>query len=390
MVTDAKPAPPRDVVRAETVGSLLRPQALRELFPKVYAGHKTLSPRLLDAQGRERLAELERIADDAVRDVVRRQEALGLDVITDGEMRRAMFTHSLVDAIAGFEDSDVEFAFHNDQGEEMVPPGGPLVGAQRIRKVANPAADEVRFVRALTDRPLKVTFPAPSYWFCEPVDLSQGAYASQDEFVADVVAIQRELIAEAIDAGARYVQLDWPPYVMMVDPRWMHAFPHADGETPQTLMDKFIATDNAVLEGIPGDVTTAMHICRGNYRSMWMTEGSLEPVAERLFNELRHDRFLVEWEDPDRDGDFGALRHVPAGGPIVVMGVVSSKTAEVETADAIERRLEEAARYLDIGQLALSPQCGFASTWEGNELAEQIQWRKLERLVEVADRVWPR
>ncbi|UGS37295.1 5-methyltetrahydropteroyltriglutamate--homocysteine methyltransferase [Capillimicrobium parvum] len=380
----------RTVPRAETVGSLLRPPALRAMFPQVYAGHKTPSPRLLDAAGLERLAELERRADTAVADVVRRQIDIGLDVITDGEMRRASFTHSLVDALGGFEDSDVEFAFTNEQGEEMVPPSGPLVGAQRVSKVANPALDEARFVRTLTDHPLKVTFPAPSYWYCEPVDLAKGAYSSQREFVEEVVAIQRELLAEVVAAGVRHVQMDWPAYVMAIDPKWRDHLPGTEGLALGELMDELIAVDNAVIADLPADVTTALHVCRGNYRSMWMTEGSLEPIAEQLFGDLRYDRLLVEWDDTAREGDFDTLRHVPAGGPIVVMGVVSSKSTTVESADDVQRRLEEAARYVPVEQLAISPQCGFASTWEGNELAEESQWRKLEVVVEVADRVWGR
>ena len=162
------------------------------------------------------------------------------------------------------------------------------------------------------------------------------------------------------------------------------------GETKESVVSKAIAADNAVLEGIPDHVTKAMHICRGNHRSRWMTEGSLEPVAERLFNELQYDRFLVEWDDVEREGDYSALRHVPKGGPQVVMGLVSTKTPEVESADDVQRRLEEAAKYLDMEQLGLSPQCGFASTWEGNELAEESQWQKLEVVAEVADRVWGR
>ena len=381
---------PRKPARAEHVGSLLRPDALREMFPKVYEGHKTPSPRLLDAAGLERLAELERLADEAIADAVRRQIDLGLDVITDGEMRRAMFTHSLVDALGGFEDSPVEFSFTNEEGEELIPPSGPYVGAQRVEKVDNPAAREAAFVRSLTEYPFKVTFPAPSYWFCEAVDTSKGAYASQQEFVEQVVQIQRELLSEVIALGCRHVQMDWPAYVMAIDPAWRSALPGTQHDTLEQLIARLIAVDNAVLEGIPEEVTKALHICRGNYRSMWMTEGSLEPIAEQLFNGLGYDRLLVEWDDTAREGDYSPLRFVPRRGPIIVMGLVSTKTATVESADDILRRIEEAAGYVDLDQLGISPQCGFASTWEGNELAAEIQWQKLERVVEVADRVWGR
>ena len=382
----------RAVPRAETVGSLLRPPALRAMFPEVYAGLKTPSPRLLDESGRGRLAELERLADAAVADVVERQLDIGLDVITDGEMRRASFTHSLVDALGGFEDSTVEFAFTNADGEQLAPPSGPLVGATRVSKVANPALREAQYVRSLTDHPLKVTFPAPSYWFCEPVDLSRGVYSNQAEFVQDVVAIQRELLAEVIAAGVRHVQMDWPSYVMAIDPRWRDHLAYPERSLPD-LMDELIAADNAVLEGLPDDVTTALHVCRGNFRSMWMTEGSLEPIAEQMFDQLRYDRLLLEWEDPAREGDYTPLRHArprSVGGPIIVMGIVSSKDTQVETADQLERKLAQITPHVPVEQLAISPQCGFASTWEGNELAEETQWRKLDEMVQLADRVWGR
>jgi 5-methyltetrahydropteroyltriglutamate--homocysteine methyltransferase len=382
---------PRPVPRAESVGSLLRPPALRAKFPEVYEGHKTLSPTVLDDEGRRRLEELEELADEAVADAVRRQIDIGLDVITDGEMRRGMFTHSIVDALDGFDDSPVEFAFTNDRGEEMVPPSGPLVGRARLSKVANPALREFEFVQTIApDYPMKVTFPAPSYWYCEPIDLEQGAYESQDEFVDHMIEIQRELIAEVIDAGISHVQMDWPAYVMAIDPNWRDSLHGFEGQPLDVVMEKLIAVDNAVISQVPDGITTALHVCRGNYRSLWMTEGSLEPIAEQMFDGLRYDRLLIEWEDTSREGDYGALRHLPADGPVVVMGVVSSKDTDVESVDEIERRIGQAAELVDVDQLALSPQCGFASTWEGNELAESSQWGKLENIVEAADRIWGR
>jgi 5-methyltetrahydropteroyltriglutamate--homocysteine methyltransferase len=249
---------------------------------------------------------------------------------------------------------------------------------------------EVQYLTALVDYPFKVTFPAPSYWYCEAVDVATGAYESQQDFIDQVVEIQRELLAEVIEAGARHVQMDWPAYVMAIDPAWRSAMPGTEGDSLEDLIDRLIQVDNAVIQSIPDEVTTALHICRGNYRSMWMTEGSLEPVAEQLFNGLKYDRLLIEWDDVAREGDYSPLRFVPNDGPVVVMGVVSTKTTTVESPDEMVRRIEEAAAYIDVDKLAISPQCGFASTWEGNELAEQIQWEKLACVVEVADRVWGR
>ena len=380
----------RRVPRAETVGSLLRPPELRNQFAQVYHDLRTPSPRLLTDAQRGSWEELERVADAAVTDAVQRQIDLGLDVITDGEMRRASFTHSLVDALAGFEDSDVEFAFTNAEGETMVPPSGPLVGHERVRKVDNPAAREARYLRSLTDYPIKVTFPAASYWYCEPVDLDQGVCTSQAEFVSDIVKSQRELIGEVISAGARHIQMDWPSYVMAIDSKWREHLPGTSGRSLPDLMEELIAVDNAVIERLPDNVTVAMHICRGNYRSMWMTEGSLEPIGEQLFHTLNYDRLLLECDDPARTGGFETLRRLPEAGPVVVLGVVSTKTADVEEPGEVRARVEAAARYAPIDRLALSPQCGFAATWEGNDLPEENQWKKIGVIVQVADELWGR
>jgi 5-methyltetrahydropteroyltriglutamate--homocysteine methyltransferase len=377
----------RTVIRAESVGSLLRPPALRERFQEVYGGRLTPGHSLLSEDERDRLAELNAQADEAIAGAVRRQLDIGLDVITDGEMRRPMFTHSVVDALAGYEDNPHEIGYANDGLEAAAPHTDPLVGAERLRKVGNPALAEVAHLRTLTDAPFKVTFPAGSYWYYEPIRAG-GVYADQDEFVEHVIGLQREIIAEVIAAGARHVQLDWPLYPALCDSARVAEHAAQLGETVDSLLTKALAADRAVLEGIPEGVTKAMHICRGNYRSRWLMQGSLEPIAERLFNELPYDRFLVEWDDVQREGGYEPLRFVPAGGPVVAIGLISTKSREVEDPDEVQRRLEEAARHIDVEQLALSPQCGFASTWEGNEITEDIQWRKLEVVAEVADRVW--
>lgn len=383
-------ASPRRVARAEMVGSLLRPPELRELFEKVYAGRLTPGYSLLDEERLKQLEELAALADEAIRDAVARQISVGLDVITDGEMRRPMFTHSVVDALAGYEDNPHEIGYTSEGMDAQAPPTDPLMGAERLRKIDNPALRETRFLQQLTDRPYKLTFPAGSYWYYEPAMLRPGVYESQDELVEHVIELEREIIAEVVAAGARHIQFDWPLYPALVDGSRAQEHAARLGETVDSLLDKALAADAAVLEGIPSDVTKALHICRGNYRSRWLMQGSLEPIAERLFNELPHDRFLVEWEDTRREGDYGALRFVPTGGPVVVMGIVSTKSPEIESPDEMVRRLSEAAQHLDLEQLAISPQCGFASTWEGNEIAEEIQWRKLEVVAEVADRVWGR
>jgi 5-methyltetrahydropteroyltriglutamate--homocysteine methyltransferase len=296
----------------------------------------------------------------------------------------------VVDALAGYQDNPHEIGYSDEGKDAQAPPTDPLVGSERLRKIGNPAVREAQFLQQLTDWPYKLTFPAGSYWYYEPAILRSGVYETQDEFVEHVIELQREIIAEVVAAGARYIQLDWPLYPALVDGSRAEAHAAALGETVDSLLDKALKADAAVIDAIPAGVTTALHLCRGNYRSRWLMQGSLEPVAERLFNELPFDRFLVEWEDTRREGDYAPLRFVPRGGPVVAMGIVSTKSPAIESPDEMVRRLEEAAKHLDVSQLAIAPQCGFASTWEGNEIAEEIQWRKLEVVAEVADRVWGR
>ncbi|MCI0632829.1 MAG: hypothetical protein L0206_02775 [Actinobacteria bacterium] len=209
------------------------------------------------------------------------------------------------------------------------------------------------------------------------------------EFAEAAIRIERELVAEAIEAGATQLQFDFPLYPYLVDPVWTERF-RAKGHSINALIDAAILADAAVLEGIPDDVSVALHICRGNYRSSWMCEGSLAPVADRVFGELPYDAFLVEWDDLGRDGGFEPVRHL-RDGSIMVMGIVSTKTPALEDADELVRRMEEAAGYVGgMGRLAISPQCGFASVMVGNEIDEDTQWRKLDLVATVADRLWGR
>jgi methionine synthase II (cobalamin-independent) len=296
-----------------------------------------------------------------------------------------MFLNSFYDAVSGVATDRSAVEFRNDRGETVVLMVPSIEG--RLERVDSPAAREAAFLARLTDHPFKVTFPAASI-FVHPFGVAAGAYASDEEFVADAIEIERELIADAIEAGCRYVQLDFPLYPYLVDPDWSARF-EAAGHRLLDLLDEAIAADQAVLEGLPDDVTKALHVCRGNYRSRWICEGSFEPVAERLFGELAYDAFLVEWEDVGRDGGYAPLRFAPRG-RIVAMGLVSSKRPELESEDDLLRRLDEASRHLPLDQLALSTQCGFASVIAGNEIDEDTQWEKLELVARVADRAWPR
>jgi methionine synthase II (cobalamin-independent) len=376
---------PRSPARAEVVGSLLRPPPLKAAVEAFYEpGH---SAALAEERARHRTA-LTELENQAIRAAVRRQIDIGLDVVTDGEFRRWMFMNSFYDAVSGVR-SGKTVRFRNDRREDVELNVHEIV--DRLRVVGSPAAGEAAFMtRAAGGHPFKVTFPAASI-FTHPLTTVAGpdgsGYGSLEEFVQHAIEIERQLVADAIAAGARYVQFDFPLYPYLVDPMWIDRF-RAAGHDIGTLVDRAIAADAAVLEGMPPDVTVGLHICRGNYRSSWMCEGSLEPVAERVFGGLPYDRFLVEWDDLGRDGGLEPIRFLRPGSAMV-MGLVSTKTPQLEDQDDLLRRMEEAAGYVDgMERLAISPQCGFASVMVGNEIDEDVQWRKLDLVSDVADRLW--
>ena len=377
----------RTPARAEVVGSLLRPPALRAAVDAFYEpGHSAM---LADERAKDRSG-LERLENEAIDRAVRRQIDLGLDVVTDGEFRRWMFMNSFYDAVAGIRTDNVVH-FRNDRGEDV--PLAVHEVVERLRVVGSPAAREAAYLHDVTDGvPFKVTFPAASIFghpFTWKMGITDVGYDSLEEFVEHAIEIERGLVAGAIAAGARYVQFDFPLYPYLVDPAWIGRFAERGHSVP-ALVEAAVAADTAVLEGIPDDVTTALHICRGNYRSSWMCEGSLEPVAERVFGELPYDAFLVEWDDLGRDGGYEPARFLRQGSTMV-MGIVSTKTPVLEDEDDLLRRMEEAAKIVGgVDRLAISPQCGFASVLVGNEIDEDTQWRKLELVGAVADRLWSR
>ena len=379
-----RPMSGRTPARAEVVGSLLRPPSLRRAVEAFYAdGHSAV---LADERGKDRTG-LRALEDQAIRDVVRRQVELRVDVVTDGEFRRWMFLNSFYDAVEGFRTDNVVH-FRNAAGEDVPLRVHEIV--ERLRAVDSPAAREAAFMSSVADGyAFKVTFPAPSL-FGHPFSYKPGVtsgYASLEEFVAHAIQIERGLVADAIKAGARYVQFDFPLYPYLVDPAWVERF-EAQGHRVADLVEAAIAADTAVLEGIPDGVTVALHICRGNYRSSWMCEGSLEPVAEQVFEELPYDAFLVEWDDLGRDGGFEPVRFLRQGSTMV-MGIVSTKTPVLEDEDDLVRKMEQAATLAGgMDRLAISPQCGFASVMVGNETHQDAQWRKLELVGRVADRLW--
>jgi 5-methyltetrahydropteroyltriglutamate--homocysteine methyltransferase len=376
----------RRPARAEVVGSLLRPDELRRAVEAFYApGHSAL---LAEERARDRTS-LTELEDQAIREAVRRQVECGLDVVTDGEFRRWMFLNSFYDAVEGFRTDNV-VTFYDDQGRPAELSVHEIV--DRLRPVDSPAAREAAFMASVTRHPFKVTFPAASI-FGHPFTFKRGitdrGYPDLEAFVAHAIEIERALVAEAVAAGAGYIQFDFPLYPYLVDPAWVARF-REQGHDPNALLEAALAADTAVLEGIPGHVTTALHICRGNYRSSWMCEGSLEPVAEPVFGGLPYDSFLVEWDDLGRDGGFEPIRFLRPGS-LMVMGLVSSKVRELESPDELMRQLDQAAGIAGgLDRLALSPQCGFASVMVGNDTDTAAQWRKLELVGTVADRLWRR
>jgi 5-methyltetrahydropteroyltriglutamate--homocysteine methyltransferase len=367
------------------VGSLLRPVRLKAAVEAFYEGGH--SAMLAEERAKDRSA-LRALEDEAIVAAVRQQIDAGLDVVTDGEFRRWMFLNSFYDAVEGFRTDNVVH-FRNARGEDVPLAVHEIVA--RLQPVDSPAAREAGFLAKTTSGyPFKVTFPAASLFghpFTYKVGVTDRGYRSLDEFVAHAIDIERRLVADAIAAGATYVQFDFPLYPYLVDRTWRQRF-EAHGHRVDDLLEKALAADAAVLEGIADEVTVAMHICRGNYRSSWMCEGSLEPVADRVFGGLPYDAFLVEWDDLGRDGGFGPVRFLRKGS-VMVMGLVSTKTAALEEEDDLVRQLDQAAELTGgLEPLALSPQCGFASVMVGNEIDEAVQWRKLELVGRVAERVW--
>jgi methionine synthase II (cobalamin-independent) len=376
---------PRHPARAEVVGSLLRPPALRSAVEGFYApGHSAV----LDEERTQDRAVLTALEDGAIRDAVERQIACGLDVVSDGEFRRWMFLNSFYDAVEGFRTDNV-VTFRNDDGRAVELAVHEIV--DRLRPVDSPAAREAAFMAATTGHPFKITFPAASI-FGHPFSYKRGVtdrgYADLAEFVEHAIEIERALVADAVAAGADYIQFDFPLYPYLVDPAWAARF-REHGHDPAALLEAAIAADTAVLAGLPGHVTTALHICRGNYRSSWMCEGSLEPVAEAVFGGLPYDAFLVEWDDLGRDGGFDPIRFLRQGS-VMVMGLISSKVPDLESEDDLLRQMERAAAVAGgMDRLAVSPQCGFASVMVGNDTDADAQWRKLELVGRIADRLWP-
>ena len=373
--------------RTDVVGSLLRPQYLKDARQKLDEGTFPAD-------------EFQKLEDRAVRDAVALQESVGLDVLTDGEMRRLNFQESFGAAVEGF-DAGASKLHTYERRVEGAAPGQrweiPDIGSHgtavshrrpvvsRIKLVRNIPLEEYKAVAAVAKTPAKVTLIGPDR-ISQRFDYEKSAaiYKGMDDFVADVVAIEREIVKGLVDAGCRYVQIDAPGFTAYVDEPSMKQM-RDRGEDPMANFARSLKAETDVVKGFPG-VTFGIHLCRGNQRSMWHREGTYDAIAERLFNELPHDRFLLEYDTP-RAGSFAPLRFVPKG-KIIVLGLITTKAPELEKVDDLRKRIDEAAKYIPLDQLALSPQCGFASDVVGNLVTGDDQKRKLEVMVETARKVW--
>jgi len=374
---EAKPMAGQPPFRADQVGSLLRPKRL-------------LEARARHARGEATADELRAVEDESIAEAVRRQEDVGLQGITDGEFRRTFFHVDFLERLDGVTVVEGGFSatFRRDDGTEVGfrPPTMRVTG--RLRHRASIQGPDFDFLKRTTRRTPKVCIPSPSmlHFRGGRAAISAELYPDLEGFYADLAAAYRAEIADLAGRGCRYLQLDDTNLAYLCDPK-IRESTRARGDDPDELPRTYCRLINEAVRERPAGMAVCIHLCRGNFRSAWVAQGGYEPVAEILFNELGIDGFFLEYDD-ERSGDFAPLRFVPKG-KIVVLGLVTSKRPELESADALKRRIEEAARFVPLEQLALSPQCGFSSTVHGNELAEDDQWRKLARIAEVANQVWP-
>ena len=360
--------------RADHVGSFLRPRQLLEARDR----HK---------RGEITRAELRAVEDDAIRDVVRFQEGLGLQGITDGEFRRTYFHIDFLEQLDGVTTSGgLTIHFHSAKGEvDFAPP--VLRVTDKVRHARPIMVDDYTFLKSLVKRTPKLTIPSPTmlHFRGGRGAVSREAYPDMEEFFADVASAYREEIRALGEAGCTYLQLDDTNLAYLCDPH-LREGARARGDDPDELPRRYAGLINAAIADRPAGMTICTHLCRGNFKSAWVAEGGYEPVAEVLFNELKVDGYFLEYDDA-RSGGFGPLRFVPKG-KTVVLGLVTTKVGDLESKDLIKHRIDEATRYVPLEQLCLSPQCGFSSTVHGNEIAQESQARKLGLIVETASEVW--
>lgn len=374
--------------RAEHIGSFLRPAEL-------------LEARRTPVFDPERLRELE---DKHIQRVLTRQQETGFEIFTDGELRRRNFMSDFTDAVEGFDLAD---ATSRSWLSELEPGKGANkerksgqadeadvsrvtgVVTAKLRQVRRLTGHELGFLKKHSPGRIKITLPSATQF--PAISFKRGVtdrvYRDYSALLWDIVEIMKSDMMQLVDEGVNYIQIDAPRYSYYIDPKWREWIRKEMQIEPNDLLDESIRADNACLDAVrrPG-VTLALHLCRGNNRSHWYAEGGYDAIADKLFGGIHVDRFLLEYDD-DRSGTFAPLRFVPSG-KSVVLGLISSKRPQLENGDAVIRRIQQAATYVPLENLALSPQCGFASTMEGNLLTEEEQWAKMRLVVETAQRVW--
>jgi len=360
--------------RADHVGSFLRPAALLDARERHHNG-------AIDR------AQLRAVEDAAIRDIVRFQEDLGLQGITDGEFRRTYFHIDFLEQLAGVETKGgIAVSFHSKAGNvDFAPP--VMKVAAPVRHVKPIQVDDFKFLQSVTRKMPKVTIPSPTmlHFRGGREAISRDAYPDLELFFADVAAAYRAEINALADAGCRYLQLDDTNLAYLCDEK-MREGARQRGDDPNELPRRYARLINAAISGRPAGMTICVHLCRGNFKSAWVAEGGYEPVAEVLFNELQVDGYFLEYDDA-RSGDFAPLRFVPKG-KVVVLGLVTTKLDTLESKDALKHKIDEAAKRVPLDQLCLSPQCGFSSTVHGNEIAREAQAAKVRLVVETAREVW--
>jgi 5-methyltetrahydropteroyltriglutamate--homocysteine methyltransferase len=362
-------APP---FRADHVGSLLRPAGLKEARARLERGE-------ISAE------ELRSAEDIAIEDVIARQAEVGLRSATDGELRRAMWHFDFLERLDGVESFRADHGIAFKGGIETQAKGLRVTG--KVGFSSHPMLEHFRFLRDHTNAMPKMTIPSPSvlHFRGGRRAVSPNVYPEMEEFYYDLGLAYRDAIRAFAEEGCRYLQLDEVNLAYLCDPE-QRQFLCDRGDDPDGLPAIYADMINRAIAGRPPDMTVTMHLCRGNFRSSWIAQGGYEPVAELLFNQIGVDGYFMEF-DTERAGGFEPLRFVPSN-KLVVLGLVTSKSGVLEERSYLERRITDAARYVDPTQLCLSPQCGFASTEEGNALSQEQQWAKLSRIVEVARTVW--
>jgi 5-methyltetrahydropteroyltriglutamate--homocysteine methyltransferase len=362
----------RPPFRADHVGSLLRPPALRQAFKQHQNG----------ALGDEAF---EKIQNDCIRDVLKLQESAGLEIVTDGEFRRGSYWSRFVERTEGFEIKSAVYTFRDDTGHEyeFTAP----YASRKIKRVRPLAVDEFEFVKANTKLTPKITIPAPStmhFYRCSDfADVS--IYPDAKSFFRDLGKVFQEEIADLAKAGCEYVQLDEVAIAMLCDPAIRDKVKSVD-QDPDELVDLYIDAINEAVSVLPENVRVGVHMCRGNLKGHYLAAGGYEDIAERFFSRAKINHFLLEF-DSDRAGDFSPLRFLPKGVG-VVLGLVTSKSPQLENPDDLKRRVDEATKFIDLDRLAISPQCGFASTVAGNPVTEADERAKLKLCVDVANSIW--